>query len=67
MNRDTKIRFMGLEYSGPAHILGSMNDLIKTYPSETDPVVLENERLKKELAEIKESPKKKKGVFSKGK
>ena len=58
MNRDTKIRFMGMEYSGPAHILGSMNDLIKTYPAVTDPVVLENERLKAEIKALK-APKEK--------
>ena len=65
MNHDTKIRFNGLLYHGPAHIQNEMNELIKSYPSETDPVVLENVALKKEIEKLKAGLGKTKGFSGK--
>ena len=57
MNRDTKIRFEGMVYSGPAHILEEMTAIIKSYPCVEDPVVIERDGLIAEKSAAKEAAK----------
>lgn len=52
MNRDTEIRFQGQLFHGPAHIANEMNELIKSYPADEDPLVAECDLLKKIKSKI---------------